>query len=442
MKFYIHKLGCPKNDVDADYIAARLMAEGHEAVNVPEEAESIMVNTCGFILQAKEESIHELLRLGLLKQSGTLKTIYATGCLSQRHGDELLKDMPELDGAFGIGELDAIARAVTGMESGGRAVFQDARRMKYLDWDHRYVDNDLPYAYLKISDGCDRRCGYCAIPQIRGDYRSRPVDSIMAEAEFLAGAGKKELILVSQDATLYGSSNGVLGPTNIVSLLRELDKVDNIKWIRLLYLHPAGLSQELIEYVASDNKTLPYFDLPLQHINDELLKAMNRRVDRAQIQKLISRIRAIVPGAAIRTTFIVGLPSETEARFEELRQFVADTGFDRLGVFCYSLEEGTAAAEMSDQVPLEVKYRRLDDLMNLQQEIAFEKNNSLIGETLNVIIDAIFDGGTACGRTAADCPDIDQEVLIRGTGLNPGDIRPVTMTASRGYDLEGTIVEG
>jgi len=442
MKFYIHKLGCPKNEVDADYIAARLITDGHEAVADPEEAESILVNTCGFILPAKEESIHELLRFGLLKQSGGLKTLYATGCLSQRHGDELLRDMPELDGAFGIGELDAIARAVTGQESSTRAVRQDAGRISYLDWNSRHVNDDVPYAYLKISDGCDRRCGYCAIPQIRGDYRSRPLDSVLAEAEFLVGAGKKELILVSQDATLYGSTASDPGLSKIVTLLRELNGIEGIRWIRLLYLHPAGLSDELVEYIASGNKTLPYFDLPLQHINNDLLMAMNRRVDRARIKGLISKIKNSVPGAAIRTTFIVGLPGENEARFGELMQFVEDTGFDRMGVFCYSHEEGTAAAQMPDQVPMEVRYRRLDDLMSLQQEIAFEKNNSLIGETLNVIIDAIFDGGTACGRTAADCPDIDQEVLVTGKDLSVGDIRPVTITAARGYDLEGTIVEG
>lgn len=442
MKFYIHKLGCPKNDVDADYIAARLIVDGHQLVPACEEADTILVNTCGFILPAKEESIHELLRLGLLKKTGSLKTIYATGCLSQRHGDELLKDMPELDGAFGIGELDAIAQAVSGMLKSSRAVCRDVGRIDYLDWSSRYVDNELPYAYLKISDGCNRRCSYCAIPQIRGDYRSRPLDSILTEAEFLASSGKKELILVSQDATLYGHTDDGPGSVNIVALLEQLDKIDRVRWIRLLYLHPAGLSDELIEYAGSTNKTLPYFDLPLQHINTDLLRAMNRRVDQAHIEQLIARIRARVPGAAIRTTFIVGLPGETEERYQQLRQFVSDTRFDRLGVFCYSSEQGTAAAEMPDGVRAEVKYRRLDDLMSLQQEIAFEKNNSLIGVTLDVIIDAILDPGMARARTTADCPDVDQEVFVTGEGLSVGDIRPVSITAARGYDLEGTIVEG
>jgi ribosomal protein S12 methylthiotransferase len=441
MKFYIHKLGCPKNDVDADYITARLIAEGHQPVAKPEEADSILVNTCGFILPAKEESIHELLRLGRLKGSGQVKTIYATGCLSQRHGDELLQGMPELDGAFGLGEFEAIAETVSSIGRPARVIMTEAQKLGYVEWGTRHVSDDLPYTYVKISDGCDRGCGYCAIPYIRGSFRSRPAPSILREAEFLARKGKKELILVSQDATLYGSDLRGGSQTTLVHLLQELDRLENVTWIRIMYLHPAGLTDEIVDYMTSDNKTLPYFDLPLQHINTEILATMRRNIDRPGVETLLGKIRATSAESIIRTTFIVGLPGETQVRFEELVDFVRQFEFDRMGAFCYSPEEGTMAAGMPDQVPAETRYHRLDELMTVQQAVAFAKNNSLIGRIQDVIIDAVHEDGSALGRTYADCPDIDQEVYITGAGLRIGDICPVTITASRGYDLEGTVAE-
>ncbi|MFQ5452878.1 MAG: radical SAM protein, partial [Candidatus Zixiibacteriota bacterium] len=238
MKFYIHKLGCPKNDVDADYITARLISEGHQPVANPEQADSIIVNTCGFILPAKEESINELLRLGRFKKEGRLKTLFATGCLSQRYGNELIKEMPELDGAYGLGELDAIANAVTSSISNNKVIKIESRKLGYLDWGKRYIADKLPYAYLKISDGCNRYCSYCAIPSIRGNFRSRPLESIINEAEYLVQNGKKELILVSQEATLYGYNCQGVNKSNIITLLQELDKIEGLKWIRLMYLHP------------------------------------------------------------------------------------------------------------------------------------------------------------------------------------------------------------
>ncbi len=442
MKFYIHKLGCPKNDVDADYIAARLIADGHQPTHDPEDADSILVNTCGFILQAKEESIHELLRLGQLKKAGDVKTVYATGCLSQRHGDELLEGLPEIDGAFGLGELDAIAQAVSGSEKLFKTVMTESRKLGYLDWNNRFVEGGEPFAYLKISDGCDRACSYCAIPQIRGSFRSRPLLSILREAEFLAGEGKKELILVSQDATLYGHKYPDGNPPNLRTLLRELEQIDGVDWIRLLYLHPAGISEDLIRYMSSGGKILPYFDLPLQHINSDILKAMRRKVDRPRTEEIIKTIRSASPMSAIRTTFIVGFPGETEAQFEELKQFVTDNEFERLGVFTYSEESGTHASGLPDQISMEVRYGRLDEIMMTQQEIAFETNNSLIGEIRDVIIDAIHEDGYARGRTFADCPEIDQEVRVEGAGLEVGNIVRVKITASEGYDLEGIVDEG
>ncbi len=441
MKFFLHKLGCPKNDVDGDYISARLIAEGHEPVEDPEEADSIIVNTCGFIQSAKEESIEEILRLGQLKKDGHLKTLYATGCLTQRYGDEMLKDMPELDGAFGHGALDSIAKAVSGNVPERKTVKIETRKLGFLSWKDRFIADAYPYSYLKISDGCDRGCTYCAIPGMRGKFRSRPADSILTEAEFLAKSGKRELILVSQEATLWGYR--LEQKSNIVNLLQQLDGVDGVDWIRLMYLYPSQVSNELIEYLAADNKTLNYFDLPLQHVNTELLKAMHRPIDRPKTDKLLHTIREKAPGATIRTTFIVGFPGETDEHFAELMDFVAEWRFDRLGVFTYSPEEGTPAAEYPDQVPEEVKAERMDEVMRLQAEIAFEKNNSLIGNIEEVIIDSVDPIGSAIGRTRGDCPEIDQEVYLAAPGDDEpphevGDMCPAQINEVDGYDLMGT----
>lgn len=438
MKFYVHKLGCPKNDVDADYISARLIDDGHQPVGSPDDAESIIVNTCGFILPAKEESINEILRLGQLKKAGRLQTLYASGCLTQRYGDEMLADMPELDGAFGHGALDSIATAVTNKLNSRKTVRIESRKLGYLSWKDRFISDGFPYSYLKISDGCDRACTYCAIPLMRGKFRSRPLDSILREAEFLAKNGKRELILVSQEATMYGY--GLPDGMNVIRLLQELEKIENLKWIRLMYLYPACLENDLIDYLLDDNKTLPYFDLPLQHVSESVLTAMRRRVDRAKIDALIDRIRSRNGRATLRTTFIVGFPGETDADFEELMEFTGQAEFDRMGVFTYSAEEGTPAEQMADQVPEEVKLERMDALMTLQRDIAFAKNSEMVGRTVEVILDSITDEGHAIARTQGDCPDIDQEVHVRGTGLAVGQIRMVHIDSADGYDLSATTV--
>ncbi len=440
MKFYVQKLGCPKNDVDADYITARLIEAGHRPVDDPSKADTIVVNTCGFVRDAKEESIDSILELAQLKKSGRLKKIYASGCLTQRYGDELLSEMHELDGAFGIGALDAIAEAVTGGTSNRKAVRQDIRKLTYLDWRSRAVTDRFPYAYIKISDGCDRKCSYCAIPQMRGKYRSRPAKSILNEARYLAEQGKKELILVSQEATLWGSD--LTGRPTLVKLLDQLSAVDGIEWIRLLYLHPARTGSDLIERMNGDGKVLGYFDLPLQHVSTPILRRMKRESNRSTIERLLSDIRARAPKATIRVSFMVGFPGETEAQFKELCEFVEEQRFDRLGAFIFSPEEETAAAILPKQVSQKVKMRRLDCLMTLQQSIAFEKNNSLIGTEVDVIIDSRQSGSSALGRTPGDCPEIDQMVAVRGRGLRVGDICRVEITDAEGYDLTGRKVTG
>jgi ribosomal protein S12 methylthiotransferase len=438
VKFYIHKLGCPKNDVDADYIAARLVAAGHSPAADPESADSVLVNTCGFIQEAKEESIAAILNLAALNKGNGARTLYATGCLTQRYGDEMLREMPELDGAFGHGALDTLAESVTLSRKHDRAVRRETRSLGYLTWKDRFISDGFPYSYLKISDGCDRGCTYCAIPLMRGRFRSRPLESIVREAEFLAANGKRELILVSQEATFWGY--GLAGEPDIVDLLEALERVEGVDWIRLMYLHPAATSRRLIEYMAGDNRTLGYFDLPLQHANSDILKAMQRSIDREGIERLLADVRKLAPKATIRTTFIVGFPGETEKQFEELLDFTADHEFDRLGVFTYSAEDDTPAAAMSGQVPERVRYERMDRLMTLQREIAFRRNNSLIGKTFKVIIDTVNDGRPASGRTEGDCPDIDQEIRISGGPLRVGEIVPVRIDGVEGYDLAGTRV--
>ncbi|MDH3891588.1 MAG: 30S ribosomal protein S12 methylthiotransferase RimO [candidate division Zixibacteria bacterium] len=439
MKVYIHKLGCPKNDVDADYIAARLNRDGHTLTSNPEEAETIVVNTCCFILPAREESIEEVLSLSTLKQNGCLKRLYLAGCMAQHHGDEMLTGMPEIDGAFGLGELDAISEAVGSATKLNHTIKTESRHLSYLAGGERMVTDQFPYAYLKISDGCNRGCTYCVIPQIRGSFRSRSTDDLVAEADQLALQGKRELILVSQEATLYGAD--LKPPQDLIGLLRKLEAIEDVRWIRPMYLHPAQVSGELIKYMTSENKTLEYFDLPLQHINSELLKAMRRQTDRGQIERLLDTIRSASNHAVIRATFIVGFPGETEAQFDELLTWIDHQCLDRVAGFVYSPEEGSGAASLADQVAEEEKNRRLDELMTLQQGIAFAKNTALIGGVKEVIIDAVIDGGPAEARTRGDCPEVDQKIFVTGAELAIGDIRKVLVETADGYDLCGTVIE-
>ena len=439
MRFYVHKLGCPKNDVDGDYIAARLIDAGHQPVTSPEQADSVIVNTCGFIQSAKEESINEILRLGTLKKEGQVKSLYATGCLTQRNGDEMLAEMPELDGAFGHGALDSIADAVSGFRKFDKTVRIESRKLGYLSWKSRFISDGFPYAYLKISDGCDRGCTYCAIPGMRGRFRSRTLDSILNEARFLAANGKKELVLVSQEATLWGYD--LPGRPSLIDLLRGLNKIEGVAWIRPMYLYPAKLESEVIEYFGSGTKVLPYFDLPLQHVNTRILDRMHRQIDRPGIERLVGEIRTKTPEATIRTTLIAGFPGETDSDFGELCDFISESQFDRLGVFAYSPEDGTPSAAYDDQVPDNVKAERVDILMSIQREIAFEKNAALIGKRLAVIIDEVDGTAPALGRSAADCPEVDQNVLVQGDGVRVGEIVTVKVTGVEGYDLVGSPVK-
>jgi len=434
MKIYIRKLGCPKNDVDGDMIASGLIRAGHEIVFDETKAEAVIVNTCGFIQPAKEESIEEILRYEQARNRNGLGKLYVTGCLSQRYGKELFDEIKGIDGVFGLGEIDELVAAIS--DCGNRALkISDGiiREISHRDNMPRFIGSEYPYEYLKIADGCDRFCSYCAIPSIRGRFRSRSIADVVDEAKYLVDRGKKELILVSQEGTGYGRD--LDGDVTPLKLLTELEKINGLEWIRLMYLHPEALTDELIEFMTHSEKVLEYFDIPFQHINDRVLKLMNRPVTRKGIEKVIEKIRAASADNVIRTTFMVGFPSETKEEFVELLEFVSDHRLDRVGAFQYSPEEGTPAESMAEKIPDKVGRKRLDLLMSLQQEIAFEKNIALIGSIKQVILDEIEDSELARGRTRGDCPEIDQTVFVNRDALGRGEIVEAKITMAQGYDL-------
>ncbi len=441
MRFFIKKLGCPKNDVDGDYLAGKLLSLGHKIAKNPDRAEIVIVNTCGFILPAKEESIEEILYFEKMKNEGKINRLYVTGCLAQRYADELRRDIKGVDGFFGLGKINELAGAINNGSSGRAKIARDnPEELDFLVGENRYIDPKYPYEYLKIAEGCDRRCAYCAIPFIRGRYRSRSLKDILKEAELLAFNGKKEIILVSQEGTGYGRDFG--NQTDIITLLSALEKIDGIEWIRLVYLHPEAVNNRLIKYMTESDKVPGYFDIPLQHINDKILAEMNRRVNRKTIENVIDKIREASSENIIRTTFIAGLPGETEVEFAELHDFIRDVEFDRLGIFKYSPEEGTPACRFENQVPENVAEERLDILMSLQQKIAFEKNIALIDTYQKIIIDEVKTNGSSVGRTQGDCPEVDQEVFVQGGSLKKGAIVKGKIVMAEGYDLIARIDGG
>jgi len=434
-RFYISRLGCPKNDVDADYIAGYLSQKGLTQVIDPEDADLLIVNTCAFIQSAKEESIAATLELGELKKKDDAKKLVLTGCMAQRYARELATEMPEIDGIFGLNDFTDIAKIIDNRE--GRIISRHELSRTYYNSEFpRIVNPDEHFAYLKISDGCNNRCSYCVIPDIRGHFRSRTIESIVAEAEFLLESGKKELILVSQESTSYGCD--IYGKERLLPLLDALTALKGDFWLRVMYLHPGRLTNTHIDYIIDNPVICSYFDLPLQHINDRILAHMNRKVTRREIECLISRIRSKDAAAAVRTTFIVGFPGETDAEFDELCRFVDDTRFDRLGAFAYSPEEGSPAAGMADQVDEDLKQERYSQLMLLQQDIAFELNEAMIGKTVDVLIESVDpDSDLLTGRTRFDAPDIDQSVKMDLPKESLGKIEKITITGTDGYDLHG-----
>jgi len=436
MKIYIETLGCPKNTVDSENMAALLEKEGNVVISEPEQADMIIVNTCGFINDAKVESIDTIFEMAQLKEDNPDMILAVSGCLSQRYADSLFDEMPEVDIFIGVNDYDRINEIVSETAEKGRLMSVSDAPSAYCEIPERKTEEGAYTAYLRISEGCDNVCSYCVIPSIRGGFRSRRKEEILAEAEMLAGRGVKELVIIAQDVTAYGKD--IYGGYVLHELLTELCKIDGIHWIRLLYCYEDSITDELIEVIKKEEKICKYLDIPLQHINDEILSAMNRHSSTESVKNTIQRLRKEIPDIHIRTTFIVGFPGERQAHFDELEEFVAETRFDRMGVFAYSKEENTVAAEMKGQVRESTKERRQDILMQLQREISLERNQEKIGRTLEVLVDEKCDDGTYMGRTQFDAPDIDNGVIFTSDrDLVPGQFVNVTVIDAFDYDLTG-----
>jgi ribosomal protein S12 methylthiotransferase len=439
-KVGIVSLGCAKNQVDAEMLLFTLKKRGFVIVNDPADADAVIVNTCGFIEAAKQESIDEIIELGKLKQEGTIKAIIVTGCLAERYKNEITRQLYEVDAAIGIGANEQIADVVMDALGGKKTeIFPDKI---CLPLEGGRVQSTPPYtAYLKIAEGCDNFCTYCAIPQIRGKYRSRKPDDIVKEAEMLCKSGVKELNIIAQDTTYYGED--LFGEPYLAKLLRRLCKIDGLKWIRVLYCYPDRLTDELIDTIAEEEKIVKYIDIPLQHCNGEVLKRMNRHGNREILTDLINKIRAKIPDVIIRSTFIAGFPGETDEQFEELAEFAADMKFERLGCFAYSLEEGTPAAKMPDQIDEDIKQKRAEIIMEHQQNVMADYCESLIDTDVEVLVEG-FDKLAECffGRSYADSPEVDGCVFFTCSGAKPkaGDFVKVRITDYMGCDPVGEML--
>jgi ribosomal protein S12 methylthiotransferase len=427
-KVYLLSLGCPKNLVDSQDLLRKLGDKGMVYSPSPEESDILVVNTCGFIEEAKRESIEEILRIAGIKKAGGNKKLIVYGCLAKRFGSELRKEIPEIDALWGVGLEDEIVGYCESLR------LPAAPRDKGADGE---LFHGSPYAYLKIAEGCDRGCAYCVIPDIRGRFRSRDPEDVLAEAGALLNSGAKELIVIAQDITSYGKD---LGGYDLTRLLKEIGSMKGDFWIRLLYLYPTSLDEGMLEVIASEEKVCKYIDMPLQHSEGKILRLMGRGGSRAYFEKMIAKIRRIVPDVSIRTTFIVGFPGETAEDFEGLLAFVRNMKFDRLGAFTYSREEGTPAAKLRGQVRKQTKTERYHRLMQIQSAISLAKNKTLVGKTFRALVDE-FDGGVAIARLSSQAPEIDGVVFIEEGGLRKGSFVDVMITDAFDYDLKGTVVK-
>lgn len=441
MKIGVVSLGCPKNLVDSETMLGLIHEENYEITNDPSEAEIIIVNTCGFIESAKEESINTILQMAEYKKSGSCKYIIVTGCLSQRYAEELFNELPEADAIAGVEVYDEIGSIIKRVMNGERFIMLERSKPDVIYTSKetflpRILTTPSYTAYLKIAEGCDNCCSYCAIPKIRGPYRSKPMEQVLKEAKALADNGVKELIVVAQDTTRYGEDLPG-GKLLLADLLKELNKIESLKWIRVMYCYPNNFTDELIETFASLDKVCKYVDLPLQHASNRLLASMNRYDTREEVEMLLAKLRKRIPGIVIRTTFIVGFPGETDADFEELKEFVEQQRFENAGVFAYSQEEGTVAGAMPNQIPDEIKQERYHELMALQAQISEEIHKYTEGQTLEVLVEGIEEDGSGLhyGRSYREAPDIDGLVFIE----NPGDIKPgcfVKVNILQGFTYE------
>jgi ribosomal protein S12 methylthiotransferase len=440
-KYCFISLGCPKNLVDSERMLGMLQLDGYQLVDSPENADFAVVNTCGFIEAARQESFGAIDEMLELKRRGHLRGVIVSGCLAERQKESLLVERPEIDhlvGVFGREHVTKVADRLLGGLTEQRTVFQPAPTHPLPDTARLRI-TPKHFAFLKISEGCDRLCTFCAIPKMRGKHATKPIEEVVVEARELAADGVRELVIVAQDTTYYGKD--LYGEPRLVQLLKELEQVEGLDWIRLMYLYPMYFSDELIDVIAASKRIVPYLDMPLQHINDVMLRRMQRRVNRTETETLLRKLRASIPHLVMRTTFISGFPGETDAQFEELVDFVEEQRFERLGVFTYSFEPDTPAAKLPDHVPAEVMESRREKLMAVQQEIAFARNARQIGRQMEVLIDAPVPGekDVWIGRSYADAPDVDGVVYVTGSGLRTGLIAPCEIVASREYDLVGAV---
>jgi ribosomal protein S12 methylthiotransferase len=445
-KVHFISLGCPKNLVDSEIMAGTLMKEGYAISDDAEGADTVIVNTCGFIEDSKKESIQRILDMTQLKEQGQVKRVVVAGCLTQRYKGDLVEGLPEADLFVGSGEFQNIAKILKGHDSGdSKKTFFNLPTYLQEETTPRVNSQPRHRAYLKISEGCLKRCAFCAIPLIRGNLQSRTLQNVVNEAKLLVAGGVKELLIISHDFTDYGwdlrrkNKEATESPE---TLLKALSEVEGVEWVRMLYLYPDGITPGMIDLIKNSDKLVKYFDMPLQHINNEVLKKMNRKMTREEVETVLMNIREQIPNAVIRTQFIVGFPGETEEQFEELLQFIADQKFDRVGCFKYSPEENTPGGKMVDQLDEETKQRRYEAVMEVQQNISREKHRAFIGKTVDVLVEGYSEETELLlqGRTSQQAPDIDGVVLINDGEAKIGDLVKVRITDSMEYDLIGEIV--
>lgn len=441
MKILFISLGCDKNLADSEEMLGLLTGNGHEIVDSEEEADAIVINTCCFIHDAKEESVNTILEMAEYKKAGTCKVLIVTGCMAQRYKEEITQEIPEVDAVLGTTSYGDIVKALNEAQAG--RVFQEFRDINDLPEDsgRRVITTGGHFGYLKIAEGCDKHCTYCIIPSLRGKFRSVPEERLLKQAEYMASQGVKELILVAQETTVYGTD--LYGKKTLHILLKKLCQIRGIRWIRVLYCYPEEIYDELIQVMKEEKKICHYLDLPIQHASDRILRRMGRRTSKAQLVEIITKLRKEIPDIVLRTSLITGFPGETEEDHQELMGFVDEMEFDRLGVFTYSPEEGTPAETMESQVPEELKEERRDEIMELQQEISLEKGNDRIGQELLVMIEGKVSGESAyIGRTYGDAPKVDGYMFVQtGELLATGDFAKVKVTGAMEYDLIGELAD-
>lgn len=439
MKLLFISLGCDKNLVDSEEMLGLLTGNGCEIVDDEAQAEAIIINTCCFIGDAKEESVNTILEMAEYKKSGSCKVLIVTGCMAQRYKEEIIQEIPEVDAVLGTTSYGEILKAVEEAKAGRH--FREFKDIDFLpeDMGKRVLTTGGHFGYLKIAEGCDKHCTYCIIPRLRGKFRSVPMERLLKQAQDMAEQGVKELILVAQETTVYGTD--LYGRKSLHLLLQELCKIKGIRWIRLLYCYPEEIYDELIQTMKEEKKICHYLDLPIQHASDRILKRMGRRTTKQELVEIVEKLRREIPDILLRTTLISGFPGETDEDHQELLEFVNEMEFDRLGVFAYSAEEDTPAAAMPDQVPEEVKEARRDELMELQQEISYDRGQERIGQTVTVMIEGKVSGESAyIGRTYGDAPKVDGYIFVQtGELLMTGDFARVRITGALEYDLIGEL---